>query len=249
MLVKGAPNATAALISGEVDVCTGALDTTLSATAAGADLVVIGSYFNRDSSQPIASADIRAPQDLKGKKVIANRPNSQTTRFTLIFLKAYGLVPEDVKMVDIGNGTVTDRVNTVLSGNAAATLVTSPVDAVRAVQKGAVILLRANQLTVPDRMGSPITVSRARLTKQRDVYVRFMKAMYAAVTRMPSDEPGINSSALPRSMAIGWRCGAGATTPMRSCIRRRSAWPRASLHTRTTGGRWRSSGCSRRARR
>lgn len=194
VLFKGAPNSTAALISGDVDLCAFTIDTTISATAAGADLAVIGSFFNRDASQLIASADIRSPQDLKGKKVIATRPNSSTTQFTILYLKAYGVSPDDVEIVDVGSGTVGDRVNAVLTGNAAATLVISPVDAARAVQKGAVVLMRADQLVVPDRIGAAITVSRAHMAKQRDTYVRFMKAMYTAVARIPSDEPGVTAA-------------------------------------------------------
>ena len=194
VLFKGAPNSTAALISGEVDLCAFTIDTTIAATAAGADLAVIGSFFNRDSSQLIASAEIRSPQDLKGKKVIATRPNSQTTQFTILYLKAYGVSPDDVEIVDVGSGTVGDRVNAVLTGNAAATLVISPVDAARAVQKGAVVLLRADQLVVPDRIGAAITVSRSRMAKQRDAYVRYMKALYTAVARIPTDEQGVKAA-------------------------------------------------------
>lgn len=194
VLFKGAPNSTAALISGEVDLCTFSPDTAVAATAAGADLAIIGSFFNRDSSQLIASADIRSPQDLKGKKVIASRPKSSTTQFTILYLTEYGVTPDDVEIVDIGSGTVADRVNAMLTGNAAATLVASPIDAARAVQKGAIVLLRAEQITPPDRIANSFIVSRSKMAKQRDAYVRFMKAMYTAVARIPTDEQGVKAA-------------------------------------------------------
>jgi ABC-type nitrate/sulfonate/bicarbonate transport system substrate-binding protein len=191
VLFRGAPNSTAALISGEVDLCQFGVDATVSAVAAGADLAVLGAFFNRDASQLIASPDIRSPQDLKGKKVLANRPNTPTTRFTIVYLEKYGVSADEVELVDIGNGTVADRVNGVLTGNASATLVTSPVDAARAVQQGAVVLIGADEVKAGDRISGAITVSRARMAKQRDAYVRFMKAMHTAAARIPSDEKGV----------------------------------------------------------
>jgi ABC-type nitrate/sulfonate/bicarbonate transport system substrate-binding protein len=98
---------------------------------------------------------------------------------------------DEVELVDIGNGTVADRVNAVLTGNASATLVASPVDAARAVQKGAVVLLSADEVKAGDRISNAITVSRARMAKQRDAYVRYMKAMHTAAARIPSDEMGV----------------------------------------------------------
>ena len=99
-----------------------------------------------------------------------------------------------MEIVDIGSGTVADRVNAVLTGNAAATLVASPIDAARAVQKGAVVLLRAEQIMPPDRIANPFIVSRSKMAKQRDAYVRFMKARYTAVARIPTDEQGVKAA-------------------------------------------------------
>jgi ABC-type nitrate/sulfonate/bicarbonate transport system substrate-binding protein len=69
--------------------------------------------------------------------------------------------------------------------------VASPIDAARAVQKGAVVLLSADEAKPGDRISSAITASRAPMAKQRDAYVRFMKAMHAAAVRIPSDEKGV----------------------------------------------------------
>lgn len=194
VMVRGSENAAKAMIAGDVDVCGIGTDVAISAAAAGSDLVIIGSFFNRNSAMLLGTSDIRTPNDLKGKKVYISRPHSVVTRNTKLYLAKYGVKEGDVEFVDGGSASTSERVTAMLAGNASALLVSNLTDVLGALKKGATVLIDASQVNPPDRMSAVIVTRKESLTKNREAYKRLIKAMATAVTRMSKDPEGVKAA-------------------------------------------------------
>jgi ABC-type nitrate/sulfonate/bicarbonate transport system substrate-binding protein len=92
-----------ALLSGQIPIYSGSLETAAQAAAAGADLIVLA------SSEPtqyklIVQPGIKNPNDLKGKKVGIDRIGGASYYATRRMLAKLGLKPDDVEYMQVVGG-------------------------------------------------------------------------------------------------------------------------------------------------
>jgi NitT/TauT family transport system substrate-binding protein len=91
------------MLSGEVKVANMAPPAAIGAWAKGADLALIGTGVNRLLETVMTSAEIKRPEDLKGKKIGISRYGSLTDIILREGLRQYKLSPEkDVVILQVG---------------------------------------------------------------------------------------------------------------------------------------------------
>src|SRR4029077_181816 len=111
-----------ALMGGSVGLVLGSIFDPLSAIAAGADIVVLGSFNNSPPYVMVARSDVREIKDLKGRKVGVRSLTGPATAMTQFILEENGLDQKrDVQIVRVG-GTA-ERVAALKDGYIDAALV------------------------------------------------------------------------------------------------------------------------------
>lgn len=101
--VAGAGPALSSLLSGKLDVLSGAYESVIMAASKGVKLRVIAdnNSGNPDTTLVMTPGDspIHDPQQLRGKKIGVNALNSSATMLTTIQLQSHGVPPSSVKYV------------------------------------------------------------------------------------------------------------------------------------------------------
>ena len=69
ILFRGGAESSLALTSGEIQFDVVAPQPHIAADLAGADILIIGTYFNKHTYSIVARAGLRSPQELRGKKI------------------------------------------------------------------------------------------------------------------------------------------------------------------------------------
>jgi len=101
--ISGGTMAMATTIAGETQITQGAGTGSILAKLSGADTVMIASLLDTTNQSLMVLPDIRAPQDLKGKRLGVTRYGSLSDFGTRRYLQQVGLVPEkDVQILQIG---------------------------------------------------------------------------------------------------------------------------------------------------
>ena len=101
--IGNAATLVAAVMSGEAAMGATAMEAMLSAAAGGGPLTIVGSQLTGIASSVIAQPGIRAPQDLRGKRLGVTSFTSPTHTAALLYLRGVGLRPgDDVAVTPIG---------------------------------------------------------------------------------------------------------------------------------------------------
>jgi ABC-type nitrate/sulfonate/bicarbonate transport system substrate-binding protein len=164
-----------ALLSGEIPIYSGSLETGAQAAARGADLVIIA------SSEPtqyklIVQPGIKSIADLKGKKIGIDRIGGASYYATRRMLEKLGLKPEDVEYTQIVGGG-NQRVVAFRSGMVSA--VASTVE--RFERAGIPYRILADALDMGIRiLGNSYITSRSFRDQNRDTVQRFVTALVEA---------------------------------------------------------------------
>jgi NitT/TauT family transport system substrate-binding protein len=144
----------------------GGVDTVLIATATPGLLFYL-----------VARKEIRTPSDLKGKKIAASRPGTDSDLAARVAMQKLGLSEKDVSILSMG--TDTERMSAMSQGIADATVVT--IGGYVAAQKlGFHSLIDLSQANVPYEAASLIT-TRTLVKENPDMVLRFTKGFVAAI--------------------------------------------------------------------
>ena len=144
----------------------GGVDTVLIATATPGLLFYL-----------VARKEIRTPSDLKGKKIAASRPGTDSDLAARVAVQKLGLSEKDVSILSMG--TDTERMSAMSQGIADATVVT--IGGYVAAQKlGFHSLIDLSQANVPYEAASLIT-TRTLVKENPDMVLRFTKGFVAAI--------------------------------------------------------------------
>jgi NitT/TauT family transport system substrate-binding protein len=185
--VQGSAQAVTTLITGDSDLCQAAGSSVVNAAAAGQDVVMIAGIYNTYPAVLVASASIKSTQDLRGKRVGTGLTASASEVATRLALEKLGLDPDtDVAMVQIGEEP--ERVAAFRAGQVDAMLTTPPyLHILRG--EGVSELFDFGAYNIPYAHTSVLT-TRKFVSENREVTIRFMKAMIEAIARMKQDPDG-----------------------------------------------------------
>src|SRR5919199_870655 len=114
MQFKGDAIALKALIAGELDSYEGSPGAPLVAVSRGADVKVVGCYWPGLTYVIVTKADVKSPEDLKGKAFAISSPGALPDLFARAVLEKYNLNSSDVQFAAMGSDT--DRFRAVSAG-------------------------------------------------------------------------------------------------------------------------------------
>jgi NitT/TauT family transport system substrate-binding protein len=178
--------AIAALLSGGTQVSQGGGSEAVSATAGGADLVMIGTLVPVYPYVFEVNASIHTIADLRGRKVGVSSPGSQSDVATRIGLKREGLDPDkDVEIVAVGSSQ--NRTAALKSGAIQGGLDQMPFS-LELEKAGLRRLFDMASLKLPT-VNNGVVVQRSYLQAHRDVLQRYIDALVQGIARMKKDKP------------------------------------------------------------
>ena len=185
VFIPSSPVATAATLSGDADIgVTGAVGNVRAIVQGNTDLVFIGGMKNFLTHSIMGKADIKTPQDLKGKKVAVGRFGGNTHYFVIQALKRLGMdASRDIQTIQTGGGPET--VASLLGGNVDAAGLVAPGD-FQVASKGYRYVVNGFDLKIP-YAATCVVVLRSLINKRGPVIGRFMRAMAEASKLMHSD--------------------------------------------------------------
>jgi len=177
---------TAAMLAGDAEVAlTGAVGFVRAFAQGSTDFVFIGSIKNILTHSIIAGAELKRPEDLKGKKIGVTRIGSNSHYFTVQVIRRLGLDPlRDVTFIQTGGAT--ENLAALLNGSIDAATMTAPGDA-QAVARGYRFLVYGRDFRLPYAAASFAT-RRSIMAKRPQAIGQFMRAMAEAVKILHSDK-------------------------------------------------------------
>ena len=177
----------AAILAGEIQVFQGGGSETLSANAAGSDLVLIGNLVPIYPYVFMATADIKTLNDLRGKKVGVSSPGSTSDIATRIGLTKEGIDPnKDVSIVPVGSSQA--RTAALRSGAIQGGL-DQPPFSIQLEAEGLHPLFDMASLKLPV-VNNGVIVQRTYMTANRPVIQRYMDSLVQSVASLRKDKAG-----------------------------------------------------------
>jgi NitT/TauT family transport system substrate-binding protein len=177
--ISSAPIVTAALLGGDAQVAISGGEAIIRAYAQGAtDLVFIGSAKNTLTHSILARAEIKRPEDLKGKKLGLSRLGSNSHYFFIQALRKSGVDPNEVTFIQTG-GQV-ENLAALFSGNVDAATMTGPSGGTRAAAQGYRYVVYGPDLHIPFAAAALIT-RRSLLNARGPAIEKFVRATAEAM--------------------------------------------------------------------
>jgi len=175
IFISSSAVATAATLGGDAEIAlTGGIGNVRAYVQGATDIVFIGGVKNILTHNIVGKADIKRPEDLRGKKIGIGRIGSNTHYFVVQALRRFGMdANRDILPIQTGGGPET--VTALLSGGVDAASLTAPGDT-RAVAQGYRIVINGPELRIPYTATDFVTL-RSLIAKRGPVIGRFMHAM------------------------------------------------------------------------
>jgi NitT/TauT family transport system substrate-binding protein len=184
--ISSAPIVTAALLGGDAQVAVSGGEAIVRAHAQGAtDLVFVGSAKNTLTHSIVSKAEIKSPEELKGKKLGLTRLGANSHYFIIQALRKYGMEPSDINFIQTG-GQV-ENLAALLSGNVDAATMTGPSGGARATAQGYRYLIYGPDLQIPFAAATLIT-RRSILQTRAPAIEKFVRATAEAMKIMFLDK-------------------------------------------------------------
>jgi NitT/TauT family transport system substrate-binding protein len=177
IMITGGARSVATLLSNSTQFATGSGTAPLLAAARGSDIKIIAASYNKFPYSFVVKPDIRAPKDLRGKKInILNFGGSNDLALQLA-LREWGLKLPEVQVL-IG-GDAPTRLASLMTGRSDATIL-SPPHLTKAVQAGYRVLADMGEMSANFTQSS-LYARGSYLRENRDRAKRFVRAYVEAV--------------------------------------------------------------------
>jgi NitT/TauT family transport system substrate-binding protein len=184
--IEGSSRATAAMLSGNVDILEQAGPAVVAAVKQGGDATMIAGCLNTSVFKLLAAPDIKTPAELKGKTIAITTFGTSDEFLLKKILGMHGLDPaRDVTVIQARDAA--GQVSVLTSGQAQAVVLSPPNDLI-AQKLGATLLID----TIPLKLAyqaTGVATSRSYLSKHRGAAVAFVKAIAEGMRRFKSDAP------------------------------------------------------------
>ena len=176
--INAAPRVMAAILAGEVQIALSGVSPLVSTFAHGADPVAIAGAVNQINVSIISRADIRAPSDLRGKRIGITRFGGLTDFSAQYALKKWGLQPmKDVAIIQFGDASV---LMNALATNTVQAATLQPPSTILALQRGYRELLDLSKSGL-EYQNTVVLTTRSFLKKSPELARRFLRAYSAAL--------------------------------------------------------------------
>ena len=177
-----------ALIANEVQFTRASPPTVVGATLRGADLAVIANTINVPVFSLMARADLRRPEDLRGKKIGVTSLGDSPDLVLSMILDKFGLQRgRDVTVMAIRGG-MPDMILAVSKGFVDGAMISAPSN-LRGMKLGLRELIDSADLGVP-YLNSPLSTRRAFIKTNRDIVLKVLRAYYQGVQETHNDRDG-----------------------------------------------------------
>ncbi len=177
-----------ALIANEVQFTRASPPTVIGATLRGADLAVIANTINVPVFSLMTRADLRRPEDLRGKKIGVTSLGDSPDLVLSMILDKFGLQRgRDVTVMAIRGG-MPDMILAVSKGFVDGAMISAPSN-LRGMKLGLRELIDSPDLGVP-YLNSPLSTRRAFIKTNRDTVLKVLRAYYQAVQETHNDRDG-----------------------------------------------------------
>jgi NitT/TauT family transport system substrate-binding protein len=177
VLFRGGTESASALAGNEIQFDVVAPQPHIAASLSGADIIIIGTYFNKHTYSIVARPGIRSPQDLKGKKIGVLSVVGLNAIVVNTALKHWGMDEKSVTLLRAGGSR--DRFTALQSGLIDATMLTGAF-VERAKAAGMVVLLDLGDLEDSFPTVSLMT-TKSLQSSRRNTVKGFLQAMSEAV--------------------------------------------------------------------
>lgn len=195
ILFRGGAESTHALNGGEIQFDVVSPQPHIAADLSGADIIIIGTYFNKHTYSVVARAGIRSPQELRGKKIGVLSVIGLNQIVVAAALRHWGLDERSVTLVRAGGSR--DRFTALQNGLIDATVLTGAfVDRAKAV--GMPVLLDLGDLEDSFPTVSLMTTRRLQSSK-RSVVKSFLQGIGEA-TYIFKNDPVVGEKSLAKWM-------------------------------------------------
>ncbi len=195
ILFRGGAESTHALTGGEIQFDVVAPQPHIAADLSGADIIIIGTYFNKHTYSVVARPNIRSPQDLRGKKIGVLSTVGLNQIVVATALKHWGIDEKSVTLLRAGGSR--DRLTALQNGLIDATVLTGAfID--RAKASGMNILLDLGDLEESFPTVSLMTTKSFQASK-RNLVRAFMQGIGEAIHIFKSD-PATGQKSLAKWM-------------------------------------------------
>jgi ABC-type nitrate/sulfonate/bicarbonate transport system substrate-binding protein len=167
-----------AMVGGDVPITQADGSASVSASVAGVDVVMIGSFLNTFPYSLVSLPEIKSVEQLKGTKIAISRFGSATDLSIKMALAKVGLNPEkDVTLLQIGAQTA--RAAALQSKSVQATIITPPFT-LTARKLGYNTLIDMAQMNIPYQLTALVT-SRAYIKAHHDIVAAVIRASSEAI--------------------------------------------------------------------
>jgi ABC-type nitrate/sulfonate/bicarbonate transport system substrate-binding protein len=177
-----------ALIAGEVDFARASPPSVIRSVLRGGDLVVVANTINVPVFSLMTRADLRRPEDLKGKKIGVTGLGDSPDFVLSMILEKYGLQRgSDVSVLAVRGG-MPDMILAVSKGFIDGGMISAPSN-LRGVKLGLREFVDSADLGVA-YMNSPLSTRRAYVKSNRDTVLRVLRAYHEGVQETHRDRDG-----------------------------------------------------------
>ena len=178
LYINAAPRVMAAMLAGEVQIGLSGVSPLVSTYARGADPVAIAGAVNQINVSIVGRPEVRAPNDLRGKRIGITRFGGLTDFAAQYALKKWGLQPaKDVAIIQIGDASV---LMSTLAGNAVQAATLQPPSTILAIQLGYRELLDLSKSGL-EYQNTVVLTTRSFLKKSPEITRRFLRAYSEAL--------------------------------------------------------------------
>jgi ABC-type nitrate/sulfonate/bicarbonate transport system substrate-binding protein len=195
ILFRGGSESANALTGGEIQFDVVSPQPHIAADLAGADIIIIGTYFNKHTYSVVARAGIRSPQELRGKKIGVLSVVGLNQIVVATALKHWGIDEKSVTLVRAGGSR--DRFTALQNGLIDATVLTGAF-VNRAKAAGLQVLLDLGELEDSFPTVSVMTTKTIQSSKRRAVK-SFLQGISEAIQIFKTD-PALGQKSLAKWM-------------------------------------------------